>query len=87
MLAKVLLASISEVGLWAAEYLILLYSFQRDDCVAGQNPCLLSATQRQNKRIVFATENLNPLFLILIVVGILGPEAGFMTRALLSFCH
>lgn len=53
----------------------------------GQDPCLVSAVQRQNKRIVSATVCLNPLLLLLTLVDILSPEAVFMTRALLSCCH
>lgn len=50
----------------------------------GQDYCLLSAVQRQNKRIVSATVSLDSLLLLLTLVGILSPEADFMTWVLLS---
>lgn len=55
--------------------------------VVGQDLCLLSAIQRQNKRIASVAASLNPTLLVIILLGILNPEADFVTQALLYCCH
>lgn len=48
----------------------------------GQDLCLPTAAQKQNRRIVSAARSLNPTLLLLIFLGILIPVTYFVTRVL-----
>lgn len=55
--------------------------------IVGQDLCLLSAAQKQNKSIVSAARSLNPTLLVLILLGILSPVADFVTRVPSACCR